>query len=153
MTAPSTPDLAVRILAAIDKTERAERGRVRLWEPQPQPCPVCHQAVIGDPFVCRTEQIPGGGVAMRFEPCLCPLTYEQWAAVLHPQPCPDETVLRHCAADQRTVERHSRPGRTEARGTQDGMVVLQWCECCRALMPCPDLLDRAAAYDITVVAP
>lgn len=81
-------------------------------------------------------------------------THEQFYRLVLSRPRPRGKIhghaqLRRCAADRSTVERHSRPGRAEARGTQDGMAVLEYCECCGALMPCPDLLDRAEAYGIT----
>lgn len=75
-------------------------------------------------------------------------------------------VLRRCEADRRTVERH-RPtwpdGKPEYGSHWEttesgGTVTVQnaepdapyWCDTCSVPSPCPELLDRAQAYDVDV---
>lgn len=52
-----------------------------------------------------------------------------------------QATLRRCVADKRTVERH-RP----VNGDDEDV----FCFHCAESWPCPDLLDRAAAYDVEV---
>lgn len=59
-----------------------------------------------------------------------------------------QTTLRRCEADKRTVERHSRVGAREWVGIGHDAELRYRCEACWRPIPCPDLLDRAAAYDI-----
>lgn len=55
-----------------------------------------------------------------------------------------DVILRHCEADKRTVQRHSHVGHSVPFGDYE----LDYCRACGNLIPCPDLLDRASAYDI-----
>jgi hypothetical protein len=70
---------------------------------------------------------------------------------LNPGPCncrgPAE-VRRTCEADKRTVERHA-PTAYEC-GLHDCVTHghLLTCNGCGEMWPCPDLLDRAAAYGV-----
>lgn len=155
MTAPAVPDLVARILEAVDEAERAENSRYRFSAPpRATPCPECgaaRESRYGAPLPLEwTTFRLDSETTYELRPCRCRLTLEQFKTVVGATPCPDRVVLRRCAADRRTIERHRRPGRVEVRGTQDGMWQLEWCECCGALMPCPDLLDRAEAYGLTV---
>lgn len=75
----------------------------------------------------------------------CTVWTEGWQ--LKPGPCncygPDE-VLRRCEADKRTVERHQLRGKSVLRNGE----FVDYCAACLRVIPCPDLLDRAAAYGI-----
>lgn len=54
-------------------------------------------------------------------------------------------TLRHCEADKRTVERHSLiRGKSVLRNGE----FVDYCAACVQPIPCPDLLDRAAAYGV-----
>lgn len=134
----SSDDLAARVLAAIQVTERIAQDAV--------------QETTGR-WTARESEF-GVGTFVE-DDCGAIILYAdpdrgrrnvQYPHIARNDP---ETVLRHCDTDRRTVERHSRPGRAEVHGSQDGTFVLEWCDCCGEPMPCPDLLDRAAAYDIT----
>jgi hypothetical protein len=63
--------------------------------------------------------------------------HETWTStfVVHGETVYDTQItLRRCEADKRTVERHREH--------------LGQCTGCTRLWPCPDLLDRADAYDV-----
>lgn len=141
MTTTSTPDLVARILAAIEETERiAQAATPGPWEPEgddPTDDEVytVHDGEHGDLVGDVVAYVRGYD--------------QQQSNMAHIARQDPKTALRRCAADRRTVERHRRPGSAQAHGTQDGIWVLEWCEGCGAPMPCPDLLDRAAAYNIT----
>lgn len=135
---PSTPDLASRILDAIDELENAAREAKyggEWWSTRHNEVPL----VMADVAAVDDEGELREYVA----------TDVERSTAVHIALHDPKTVLLRCAADRRTVERHRQPGRAEMRGNQDGTWLMQWCNCCGALMPCPDLQDRAAAYDIT----
>jgi len=54
--------------------------------------------------------------------------------------------LRRCEADKRTVERHSEVG----GGCRWPEYSTEFCAACGQTMPCPDLQDRAAAWNVEV---
>jgi hypothetical protein len=53
-------------------------------------------------------------------------------------------TLRRCEADRRTVERHALRGKSVLRNGE----FVDYCAACQQPIPCPDLLDRAHAYDV-----
>ena len=133
-----TDNLAARLLPAIEQAERAARD-AQAESPTPwirgNIYSVPHEDTPGESqiydahrnVVIHDEGVPGPAVA---------------AFIVDQQP---SMTLRRCAADRRTVERHS-----EAAVRQfDGFHYRFWCRSCHNEMPCPDLLDRAAAYNIT----
>lgn len=139
-------DLPARILAEIDRVEQRENAYCRMGEPRPAPCPYCG-TILGDPCAWRFDRL-NGAPAYRMEPCRCPLTFDQWAAIANAEPSPDEAVLRGCAAGRRIVKRHE---------PRDAGVRTKWviCDYCSHVpdaveWPCPDIVDLAAGYDITV---
>jgi hypothetical protein len=132
-------DLAALILAAIDETEEAARfaataGRGGDWELAE------HPARWGE--LDSDEEILCGG-----KPILRLLAEHggqltSWHLQLH-EP---KRVLAACAADRRTVERHSRRGKSVLRNGE----FEDYCVCGGPLGRCPDILDRADAYGVEV---
>lgn len=148
MTVSSTPNLAARILAKIDEVERGENGRFQLGEPRLTPCPQCGATLgswsrYGDPAPWEWTTFRfDGEAAYEMKPCRCRLTLEQFKTVVGATSCPDQAVLRRCAADRRILARH----RPEAHS--DGRLP-GFCKHCGWRWPCPDLRDLADAHGLS----
>jgi hypothetical protein len=124
-------DLAARLLAAIEETERVARGHAQAsdsWE--------VRGGEVGD-------VLNSGTVA--FVPC-----HGDREHIAHNDP---HTVLRRCAADRKIVAEHSSP-----HTVVDGFCAEEGAPCTHAgedecqrcqLWPCPTLLALAEAYGIT----
>ena len=130
MTVPrhAIEDLAARVLVGIEETERIA------------------QAATAGPWKARLW--PGLGTGdVETEDNLSSIAYDSGGAgacesvdALHIAHNDPQVVLRRCEADRRTVQRH------EPRPLDDDYATCHWCG---QVWPCPDLLDRAQAYDIT----
>lgn len=152
-------DFVQRVLATIDVTERDARPAA--WKD-------AHWAVAEQPAAKWGEEEPDPVVLADGKPIIRLNTeYAGHLAVDHVVRQAPAATLRRCAADRRVVERH-RPVGDHGRFSDD------WaddcpnpgdcahterppvCMTCRDYAgdpvpaPCPDLLDRADAYGITV---
>jgi hypothetical protein len=130
-------DLAGRVLAAIDETLRIvetirEGGcPVPTWTMEPSRSQSWHILREVD------DQTPIGFV-----------TDGRWEVrhIVHNDPA---ATIRRCEADKRTVERHNQVDHSVPFADYQ----FDYCATCRELMPCPDMLDRAASYGVDVTAP
>lgn len=135
---PLPDDLLARILAAIEEAERIARKAVNFrpypsdgqWRPGWRPSPSRLAVLAGNYPVADYIDRESG--------------YAEHIAGQHPH----ATLIR-CAADRRTVERH-RAQRDSGLPTHRRACA--WCHRDDRVVrfPCPDLLDRAEAYGITV---
>lgn len=130
-------DIAARVLAAIEETERIARAAGGgHWHRGDRPMDECRIEDDDGDFTIYDEG--GHGVAhadhiVRHDPA---------------------AVLRRCTADRRSVKRHSNRWRITYGGEiGDSTNLVRHCEVCDYPMPCPDLLDRAEAYDVEIEEP
>jgi hypothetical protein len=75
-------------------------------------------------------------------------TMDVWHPDGHLKPV-DDATLRRCEADKRTVERHA-PHILTNSARKPQPIICSYCSHVPDAVewPCPDLLDRAAAYDV-----
>lgn len=138
-------DLPDRILAAIVETERVEHVKVASapWHPG-HGCPVCLEPVLAMTYDPAREPAP----YCTLEPCGHTPDREQLVAAGFAKSGANESTLRRCEADKRTVERHASNKYNCGLDDCETHGHLLVCAGCAQLWPCPDLLDRAAAYDV-----
>lgn len=140
MTAPSIPDLAARILAAIELVElAASAATAGPWRHNPNK----HWR---KPGTCSYEEAVFTGPAGADATCVAGTGPSD-----HPQAMADArhialndppTVLGRCAADRGVVARHQPEARAEGR-------LSGFCVHCGWRWPCPDLRGVADAYGLT----
>lgn len=163
MNAPAVPDLAARILAAIERVEQRENRPCSPGAPSAAPCPRCGERT--------TSPWLNGPAIYAMEPCRCWLTFEQWAAVTNAEPRPAHDVLRRCAADRRLAERHQRGVEANVYFDDGNYRDVEYCVVCTlgqgcdhciswtgdagvrgpaVRWPCDTITDLAEVYDVPI---
>ncbi len=131
-------DLITRVRAAITETMRIA------WEATPGPWVVHWQ--YGEVGV---DIEPADRIG-RYVVCPDPAAGLVEADARHIALHNPKDIIRRCEADLRTLARHAPDGPVVIDERGDPVV---WCLYCGRTWPCPDVLDRADVYGVSVEQP
>jgi hypothetical protein len=141
VTVPDLDDFVPRLLAVIDETEQVARAaNDGPWRVNDERYP---ESIYSADGTCVIGGGRWGGEARVFD------SNEDALHIVRNDP---EAVSRRCAADRRVVERHTMfHAIVPPVVLGDEPSTERYCTQCHAQRwPCPELLDRAQAYGVTV---
>lgn len=143
-------DLAARVLAAIEEAERIARAATPGPWYTPPPGDVGEWSIYAEGWMIGgVRHYPSTDMRNAAKMLRKPATVVEHATanaehIVRHDPV---VILRQCAADRRTVERHRLRGKSVLRNGQ----FVDYCAACNNQpIPCPDLRDRAEVYGVAL---